>query len=340
MKAPGHIVIVRLSSVGDVILATPVAAALRRAHPGARITWVADKGYLDLVRCNPHLDRAVAFDHTGLHRGPSGIRWLAREIGPADLVVDLQHKLRSVLLSNYLRPARRKTLVKRRGFGLVRALLGRDAVLGAPHQIERYLAVLDDGTGPAPAATPLLVLDPADAARAADMLPRTGCAPLIGIVPGARHATKCWTPIRTAALADRAQDEGLRVVLLGGDDDSPLAASVTDAMQTAAPPVCTGGSLGLLGALLARCDLVVSPDSGPAHMAAALGVAVVTLFGPTSPARWAPRGARSRVVRLDLPCSPCSNHGNRTCLLGTLDCMRGLDVDRVWLAVRSLLGEE
>ena len=82
-----------------------------------------------------------------------------------------------------------------------------------------------------------------------------------------------------------------------------------------------GGTLESLMSWIAACSVIVSPDSGPAHMAAALEIPVVTLFGCTSPARWAPIGSNAEVVRIGLPCSPCSNHGLNTCPVGTLECM-------------------
>ena len=138
----------------------------------------------------------------------------------------------------------------------------------------------------------------------------------VGIVAGAQHRTKTWPVRHSAALADRCQQAGYRAALLGGH---------------------TGGSLGQLAGILSRCRAVVSPDSGPAHMAGALGVPVVAVFGPTSPERWAPRGPRVKVVRLELPCAPCSNHGGASCPVDTMECMNDLGPEKVWEGLTDLL---
>jgi lipopolysaccharide heptosyltransferase II len=333
MNDPDHILLVRLSSVGDIILATPAAALLRLRYPRARITWLVDAGYLDLVRQNPHIDEAVEFDYTGSHRGPGGVRRLADRLEPVDLLVDLQHKVRSLMLSAYLRPAQRRVLVKRRGFGIIKALIGQDAILGAPHQVERYLQVLEL-TGDAPA--PVLIASEEEQEAAKSSLDGDD---FIGIVSGARHPTKTWPVRHTAALADRCHREGYRVALLGGQEDGSLTGAVVNSMKSRPEYVRTGGSLGQLAGVLSRCRAVVSPDSGPAHMAGALGVPVVVVFGPTSPQRWAPRGPRVRVVRRELACAPCSNHGGASCPVDTLECMNDLGPEEVWKGLKDLLAE-
>ena len=333
MKDPEHILLVRLSSVGDIILATPAAELLRRRYPQARITWLVDAGYRDLVNENPHIDDAVEFDYTGSHRGPGGIGRLADRLKPVDLLVDLQHKVRSLMLYAYLRPAERRVLVKRRGFGIIKALIGQDAILGAPHQIERYIQVLEEEV-PGDLPAPVLVASEAEQEAAKSNLDGDD---FIGIVAGARHPTKTWPVRHTATLADRCHKEGYRVALLGGQEDGSLAGAVVNSMKTEPEYIRTGGSLGQLSGVLSRCRAVVSPDSGPAHMAGALGVPVVAVFGPTSPGRWAPRGPRVKVIRRELACAPCSNHGGASCPVDTMECMNDLGPDEVWKGLEYLL---
>jgi ADP-heptose:LPS heptosyltransferase len=221
---------------------------------------------------------------------------------------------------------------------LIRALVGKDVILKAPHQIERYLQVLEPEGTHAVHPPPLMRVGDDDRKQADEIL--RACppgVPLVGMVPGSRHPIKRWPAVHQASLADRCRQAGLGVLILGGRDDVSQARAVTDNMKSRADLVQTGGSLGLLAGLLSRCAVVVSPDSGPAHMAAALGVPVVTLFGPTSHERWAPQGRGCRVERVDLPCSPCSNHGGSSCPLGTLDCMRAISPQSVWQTVCDLL---
>lgn len=337
-----HIVLVRLSAVGDVVLATPVAARLRQSYPRAEITWLVDPAFRELIAGNPAVDRITVFDHRGKHRGMAGIRRLAKEMGGVDLWVDLQRKLRTVLLASLLKPAERRTLVRRRGMAVLRALVGRDTVLGAPHQVLRNLSVL--GLPPLgeelPCPSPTMALSEPVRAKAEEMIACTRHrGPLIGVFCGAAHATKNWPVPHVARFADRCLREGLGVALLGGRREELLVQSIAKAMNTQPTLVHAGGGLAFLAGLLAHCRAVVSPDSGPGHMAAALGVRVVSLFGSTSPQRWAPVGPHCRVVRNQLGCSPCSNHGRARCPLNTMECMWGLDPEKVWEAMTPLLAE-
>jgi heptosyltransferase-2 len=347
MKAPTqHILLIRLSSVGDIVLATPLVPVLRKHYPSARISWLADAGYTDLLRKNPFLDRVIEFDRRGRHWGPRGIARLAAEVGNVDWVIDLQHKIRTRVLVALLRPRCTSVLVKRHGLAALKAILGRDPISTNPHQIFRYLQVIVDSRSlrlsddhrhiPAPR----LWLDSGVLQETTDRLTAEAAGlPLLGIVVGSRHAVKRWPARHVARLAEIAFNAGLRPVMLGGEEDGEAIRMVAPVGGTSQALVMVGGSLMRLAAAIACCAVVVAPDSGPAHMAAALGIPVVTLFGPTAPARWAPPGSRSRVVRLELPCSPCSNHGGASCPIKTHECLEALQPEKVFAEVQSLLSE-
>ncbi len=340
MKTPGYVTIIRLSSVGDIVLATPVAAALRSAYPNAQISWVTDIHYLDLVRNNPHIDRAVGYDYLGKHRGPIGMSRLAAELKPVDLLIDLQHKVRSVLLSLHIRPTVRRVWVKRRGLQSLQALTGRKPLLRGPHQISRYLSVLEDDLQNIHDTGTCLVVPPKHKDAARNLLGNPDEEqPVVALFPGGRHATKRWPIAYMIRLADRIQAAGCNVAILGSHEERPLIDAVVRGMHVLPGLVHAGGSLGLLAGLLSLCRVVVSPDSGPAHMAGALGVATVVLFGPTSPERWAPVGPKVRILSAGVACSPCSNYGGSTCPVGTLECMQALDPDGVWQTIAAALDE-
>jgi heptosyltransferase-1 len=339
IQEPKHIMLIRLSSVGDVILATPLAKKLRECYPRARISWLVDRSYVDLVFTNPYLDSVVVFDHKGSHRGLSGIRRLARELGTVDLLIDLQHKLRSVLVSWFIWPKNRQVLNRRNKSTLFRALINHDPVLLAPHQVERNMKPLQDiGLTCDEIGQPLLKTSNQNC-RQAEVVMNTLAdkTPRVAIFPGSRHATKQWPVEYVIELADRCRQQGLQVALMGGQQESALIAQIAAKMRNKPNMVHSNGSLGLLAALIERCDLVVSPDSGPAHMAAALGVPTLVLFGPTSPERWAPRGENVQLIHLDLDCSPCSNHGNKKCRRGQHECLRAIEPKTVFEQVEQIL---
>ncbi|HOX44270.1 MAG TPA: glycosyltransferase family 9 protein [Myxococcota bacterium] len=333
-----QLLVIRLSSVGDILLASPVAGRLRLLRPEAHITWLVDEGYQALLAHHPAVDRVVAYDYLGRHRGPAGLRVLCAELGAVEAVYDLQHKLRSSLVCAALRPAARRVLVKRRGLEVVRALLGHDTILRGPHQVERNLSLLD-GVGEAP--LPVAVADPASLPEArAWRRDFAGERPAVGLVVGARHATKRWPREHWSLLAARCLEEGLAVALLGGPEDADDIEALRAGLAGARLGAFHAAGLAGLMARLACLDALVCPDSGPAHLAAALGRPVVALFGPTSPERWAPRGPAVAVARLPLACSPCSNHGSGACPLGTHECMRALGVETVHAELAGLLARE
>jgi heptosyltransferase II len=335
-----QLLVIRLSSVGDILLASPLAERLRALRPEANVTWLVDEGFQPLLAHHPAVDRVVGYDYLGRHRGPAGLRALCAELGPVEALYDLQHKLRSSLVSAALRPAARHVLVKRRGLDVVRALLGRDTILRGPHQIERNLSLLPGepaGESPLPRA----VADPAALPEARAW--RRGFAgerPAVGLVVGVRHATKRWPREHWSLLAARCLEEGLAVALLGGPEDAGDLEALRAGLAGERLGVFHAVGLGALMARLACLDALVCPDSGPAHLGAALGRPVLALFGPTSPERWAPRGPSVAVARLPLACSPCSNHGSGACPLGTHECMRALGVEAVHAELVGLLTHE
>ncbi len=311
--------VIRMSALGDVVLTEPVVRALRRAHPGIRVDLVTDQRYAALME-RAGYDRVIPIDK----RRPQPID--ARY----DLVVDLQGKLRTRALARRVDAARKLTLRKRSAARAVLSLLGHDPPIRDRHSTELYLGLLE-------LPAPPLERAPRLERRAAPE------STVIGLAPGATHATKRWLPERFAEVADRLQDSlhEARFIPIGGPSDQPLLSEMIAASRSARfEPDTTSLDVTDLTARLERLSLLISVDTGPAHIAAALGVPVVVLFGPTSPVRWGPIGDQHRALSLDLSCAPCSNTGGPACPLPGRPhaCLRDLDVDRVHAAALSALG--
>jgi lipopolysaccharide heptosyltransferase I len=340
-----RILIIKPSSLGDVVHALPVLAALRSQFPQAHISWMVASSFAPLLIDHPLLDEVLLFDrkHYGrLHRsGRSAGDFVGFVRGLAtrrfDLVIDLQGLFRSGLFAR-LTGARYRV-----GFADVRELAGlfythrirvpatiRHAVDRNVH-LARTIGLPIDR--PAfPLAVSLREIQAANA-RLADaaghFVPR-----FIAVVIAARWPTKQWAPERFAALLDRLHAENAPpCVLLGAPDEREVAARVSAA--TDAPLINLVGQTSLreLTALLDRSERVITNDSGPMHLAAALGKPIVALFGPTDPQRCGPYGAPARVVRSAIPCLGCYR---RTCWHHT--CLRELSVDRVATAMHELDG--
>ncbi len=349
MGSPDRILLIRLSSVGDLVLAAPVAERLRSVYPQSRITWLVDSGYESLASLFTAVDEVAVFEHLARHRGPSGIGRLAQELGKFELVVDLQHKLRSAVLCSILNPQRKLSLVKRRGVELLRAMMGRDTVLREPHQAIRNLLVLekympggvdpDDGLEGVTVPKVRLSQELAVVVRT-EFKERFGHRPIVGIVPDSRHYTKAWPYGHLQVLVNMCIEQGFGVVLLGGLDGSAGADFVSRSFSHEHLLTIQGEDLEHLAARISACSILVSPDSGPAHMAGVLGIPTLVLFGPTSAERWKPMGDRVEVMSMGLGCSPCSNHGSNSCPLGSVDCMSLLKPEQVFARLEKTLGNQ
>ncbi len=310
-SAPGtpRLLLVKLSALGDVIHALPTLEALRAAFPGAEITWLVEAAYAPLLAGHPALDRVWAAPRLRLGRQGHGrdltacLHLAARLRREAfHLVIDLQGLLKSAIWTALARSPRKIGYHRTREWSwlplterlapydpeahAVRRYLNVAHYLGAPHSPPRFrlehLAVAPGKLSSELAGWDLVILH-----------------------PGARWATKLWPAAAWAALAEGLTARGLRVALTGSAADRSLTAAIAAGARRPLLNLAGVTSLGELAWLFQRARLAVTVDTGPMHLAAALGTRVVALFGPTAPWRTGPFGEGHEVVRLALPCSPC-----------------------------------
>ncbi len=288
-----RVLIVKLSSLGDLIHALPTIHCLKVGLP-ASITWVANAVYAPLLRHAPDVDDVIPFDRQhpvrGLWRVVAELR--RREF---DLVIDLTGLFKSALISRLARGKLRLGPFYAREFSWLfyqRQVGTRDL---NRHAVERYLDVARAlGLETQDRAFPLTF--------PAASLSGDGGQPVVVLIPGARWPTKLWPAASFADVAGRLRRDGVRVVFVGGERPSPpdpltgLDGVVDMRGQT---------SLADLGAVLQRADLIIANDTGPVHLAAALGRKVITLMGPTDPKRTGPYGTGHRILSTSPPCSPC-----------------------------------
>lgn len=330
-----RILLIRLSSLGDILLMTPLLNLLRVTCPQAQIDVLVKTEYRDLLRAHPGVARLLAFDF----RQPLLRRLRADRY---DLALDLHCTPRSQLLLRGLR-ARRKLAYNKRV--LRRALLvhlGWNTLQGVTPVPELYAAPLRSLglTGRLGSPTMHLDLESTEAMQAhiARSLPGAVNQPLLAVAPGAHWLTKRWPVERFAAVAQElAREKQAAVVILGGPDEAQLARAMQDKLDV---PVINGaGTLSLMhsAALLSRCRLLLSNDSGLMHMATALRVPVVAIFGPTvQEFGFYPFQARAEVVSEPMPCRPCSTKGSRRCPRGHHACMQNIPSFRVLAAARAM----
>ena len=333
-----RILVIRLSSLGDIVLTLPALKALKTRFPGARVDVLVKARYRDLLQGHPHVDGLFVL------REGEGIRALAGRLRERshDIVVDLHANLRSRLLCLLLsagttlriskRPLRRRLMV------LLHRRFKRPV-----HTADLYLQTLRPLGIEARREVPRLTVPPEEQQEAQRFLEDHGLAgrrTLVGLHPGARWPGKRWPAKRFVEAGQRLIEQGRKsVVVFGGEGEEALAEEVARGIGPQAV-AAAGLSLRPLTALIARCGLFITNDSGPMHLAGALGVPAVAIFGPTHPVLgfW-PLGERDVFLTADLKCSPCSLHGDRRCPRDWL-CLREVTVDRVVQAAGRIIAEK
>ena len=329
--------------LGDAVMTTPAVAGVREAFPDARIVLLARPLVAELFRHHPDVDEVMVYERPGRHDGALGRLRLAGELRRRrfDGALLLQNAFDAALIAFLGR------IPERAGYPTD----GRRILLTMPvplppgilerHEVEYYLFLLD-GLGiprPVPAALKLAVTEEETEAMTARLalLGIARDAPFVTINPGATYGSaKRWYPERFAAVADALSAEwGAGVVVVGSIAEAPLAGEIEAAMRT--PPVNLAGKTTVreLMALLSRSSFLVTNDSGPMHIAAALGVPLVAIFGPTDWRRTSPWTSLAKIVRVEIDCSPCRD---RTCDRGH-ECMLGVTPEMVIGAARQLLPE-
>jgi len=295
MNTAERFLLVRLSSLGDLVHSVPVVPALRRSFPGARIDWVADARWAPLMELVEGLDNVIPLDRSA--RGTLAcIRRLRR--ARYTCAIDIQGRYRSAVLMWLAGAPRRigRRPEATREPGAAMFYTQRVAPAGK-HIVEMNLSLAVAAGAHQPAELEFPFRVPADAAsRVRETLARQGIRDYAVISPGGGWGSKCWPPERFGELcAEIWRRHELRAVINISEGEEELARGVTSAAGDAKPAVIST-TIPELAALLAAARLVVAGDTGPLHLAAALGTRVVGLFGATDPERNGPL-PRGAVVR-------------------------------------------
>jgi len=325
------VLIIRLNAMGDVILALPVAMAVKKAYPDATVDFVTRRAYAPLFDQFPAVDTAFAFD--------TSMRKLIKELKAQkyDTVIDLQKNPRSIILSASINPKNVVSYPKRR---FTRELIVRQSLLklDAGHTVDAYLKALKRLKITSISRRPRVVLQPEIAEFGDDFIKNTGFpSKIIGLCPGSKHDEKKWQGYQQLAEL-LIEDSNNGVIVFNGpaDEFDPNLNIVSDRLIAAQ-------HLGIdkVAGVMSRCDLVVSNDSGLMHLAVALSVPVVAIFGPTHPSLgFSPLGDRDRVICDNVKCSPCSLHGEKKCKMPRKYCFENITPDRAKSETDRLLYAE
>jgi heptosyltransferase-2 len=330
--------------VGDAVMGIPALQAIRAHAPQAEIAILARPWVADLYRDRGYADRLLVFDSAGRHAGPFGVERLASELRAEhfDCAVLLQNAFEAAWIAWRAGIAERIGYARdARGWLLTRAVsVPRPGEIAA-HETYYYLELLRragwlDSLPEVQHIT--LRVAPAALEQAEGVLQRSGAranALRVALAPGAAYGSaKCWPPDRFAQLAERLiSDFDADVIIFGAASERGVAERIVTGMRKR-PVVLVGQTkIGELPALFARCQLFVGNDSGAMHVAAAVGLPVVGVFGPTDPYGTAPVTPRRTLVQQRVSCSPCFL---RHCPVDHR-CMTRVEVEPVYAAARDWL---
>jgi len=346
MKTPKSILIVKLSAIGDVVHALPFLEVLRKKFPHARIDWLVEEQAFQIIAGHSGLDRVIVSRRNSwksrlLHF--KSYMPLIREVSAFlkelrsyeyDLVIDLQGLLKSGVLVGLSKGKRKIGMGGAREGGWIFLNERPVPVDYEQHAIDRYLRVAGYLECDLSSCKGDIPVSDSDKKWVNDLLNANGIQkrPLVAINPMARWKTKLWEPERFAVLADRITDElSCKVLFTGSNMDRNVIEDISKKMK--ARPMNLAGRTGLkqLAYLFTRCEVLVTTDTGPMHIGAAMGCRVVALFGPTAPWRTGPYGQSHKIIRADLECSPCFK---KKC--HDMRCMKEITVDRVFEAVKEM----
>jgi ADP-heptose:LPS heptosyltransferase len=357
---PRRILLLRLERIGDLLMVLDAIAMVRSLAPGAHIDLAVGSWNLPLAQLVAGIDSVETLDVPWMAREGAGLTWRAllrharawqkREY---DIAINFEPDIRSNLLLALSGAPRRIGFGSGGGGALLTDAVAPDprahTAENAKALVRRAFGEAGAGAGPEaglkPCATDAARLRIPDDARnrAAQLVgtPRHGRA-LVGIQPAAGRRIKEWEPARFAEVgAELARARGADVLLIGSSADKPVVDCVRAAWPADVPlaqlPLET--DLVVLAAVLERLNLLITGDTGPMHLAAAVGTPVLAIFGPSLPTRYAPLSPRSRIVRIDIHCSPCNlmRRPPARCVGRVPDCLAGVASADVLRAAHEML---
>lgn len=329
-KTPEKILVIKPSSLGDVVHSLPFLNVLRDRFPRSEIHWIIAKGFEGLLEGHPMVNRLLIINKNewkkikNVKDTISELRLLFKSLKKEkfDIVADLQGLLRSGVLTAATGASVRVGFKEAREgssiFYTHRVEGGKDI-----HAVDRYLKIAKFlGCDIADVCFPLPLSF--DSSRVTQYLPDKEYAVL---VPGARWKTKKWSPEKFGELASRLP---MKFLVVGGKSDTDISNKVVNSSKGNAISIAGKTNIKELIEIMRKAKFVVSNDSGPMHIAAAIGVPVFAIFGPTNPLRTGPYGKGHSIIRKGVECSPCYKRSCRD-----IQCMEMIGVKEVADIIRQ-----
>jgi heptosyltransferase-1 len=357
-----NILIVKLSSIGDVVHALPVAHALKLCYPGCRITWIVDKMAYELVNSHPDIDEVILFEKTKykslffmlrLYRkllpmsDETKLKLLPRLLATIptfntelrkynfDLALDLQGLFKSSILG-VLSGASTRLVYENAKEGSQYLSQRISGELSKGHVVDRYLDVVRYLGCNVDKPVFNITLTNTEVMQSKQILQEAGFKddkPYIVMAIGTNWSTKNWPAEYFALLADRIYNRGIIPVVIGGIGDEYLLKRLIQHTNVPLINLIGKTSLKQLAAIIRGADAFVGGDTGPMHLAAALGVSTVALMGPTDPVRNGPYGAGHKTIMANRKCIGCWQHKCPK----AVDCLAAISVNEVIAALEEIL---
>jgi heptosyltransferase-2 len=334
------ICIIRLTSLGDLVLLTPMIRVLRHSWPNARIDMIISEHCADIMKYNPHIDNLYTIN---TKQGTLSLfkQWhtLKKDMPNYDLAIDVHCSLRSRILRQGIAkqvlqydPARayKRDLVKNK------TRIPIESIIPVPH---RYFTALRDFPSIQPDDEGLEFWLESDKQSTVYPTQKVLKGDRILLAPGAKHATKRWPAAYFAELIGIIQQShDVPITLIGGPDDAALCDEIQSLCTISIENVAGTMSLHELGAFMDSALCIIGNDSGLMHIAAARHIPVVTIFGSTVPEfGFLPYHTSYEIASIELPCKPCTHIGNAKCPEGHFHCMKNLTPTTVFAHLQKLL---
>lgn len=325
-----RILLIRFGSLGDVVLTTPVIRALRKTFPDAYIGMLVGDRYADIVSADPRLDEVIPFCRE--KKSPKEMQRIISLLKKKefDIIIDLQRKFRSSLLA-YLSGADTRI-----GKGIFSSIKIPDKE--NKHSVDRNLELLKPLGITEAERNPEIFLSDDDKEFADNYFKAKNLSSkhiVIGFFPGAAWLPRCWSTEKFAAIGDLAAEKyNAGIIIFGGPSESNIVDSVGKNMKNTAVLMKDKVKIRQLGAMIQKCQLFISNDTGPMHISVAVDTPTIGLFGPGNYIKFQPIGSKHIIVRHDLPCSPCKQFTNK-CKDNI--CMKLITVDEVWGKANQML---
>lgn len=327
--------------VGDAVMSLPATASIRKNFPNAQIYMLAKPWVAPIFENNNDIDQIIIYDANAAHKGPLGLLRLCRELRQYrfDLAVLIPNAFSSGLISFFA------GIPNRLGYNTDgRSLLLTHPVNMKPehklrHHIDYYMGILEGACLHRFSNKLNLMLSQDERINAQNILKNKGVknpGRIIGINPGAAFGSaKRWFPIRYADLCIRFQKEyeNISILVFGGPGEEELGQQICEIVGKECINLCGKTSLREAVALIEKCSLFITNDSGLMHIAAALDIPQIAVFGPTNHTTTSPASSNSHMVRVPTPCSPCMKP---ECLPGHHECMKAVSVEAVFEKAASL----